>query len=67
MKNLKIMKNSQSTKAQHITFADDVKDMSLHYIIGKAVSTKDSINAYLKGEITIRELHAREIKFVNTF
>jgi hypothetical protein len=66
MKNLKIMKNLQATTTLHTTFADYVKDMSLHYIIGKAVSTKDSINAYLKGEITIRELHARGIKFVNT-
>ncbi|MHA4741854.1 hypothetical protein [Dyadobacter sp. MSC1_007] len=60
------MKNLKSTKTLHVTFADDVKDTPFHYMIGKAVNTKDSINAYLKGEISIRELHAGGIKFVNT-
>ncbi len=34
--------------------------------INQALKTKESINAYFRGEITIRELHARGIKFVKT-
>lgn len=60
------MKNLHSTRLPGKTAADDVNEISVQHIIGKAVSTKDSINTYLKGEITILELNARGIKFINT-
>lgn len=49
--------------------ADGAKQLataSPNSLISKAVNTKKSINAYLKGEITLAELNARGIKFVRT-
>jgi hypothetical protein len=44
----------------------DATKIQFRRIIGQALNTKESINAYFRGEITIQELHVRGIKFVKT-
>nr|WP_295928846.1 hypothetical protein [uncultured Dyadobacter sp.] len=60
------MKEPHSTKALISAEAEDVRAISVRQIIGSTISTRASINAYFKGEITIQELNARGIKFVHT-
>ncbi|PSL27294.1 hypothetical protein CLV60_108150 [Dyadobacter jiangsuensis] len=59
------MKDSQAATTDVPQKADAAK-VQFRRIIGQALSTKESINAYFKGEITIQELNARGIKFVKT-
>ena len=59
------MKDSQSTDVKVPQKADATK-VQFRRIIGQALNTKESINAYFRGEITIQELNARGIKFINT-
>lgn len=57
------MKDSQSTDIPQKVVATKAQ---FRRIVGQALSTKESINAYFRGEITIQELNARGIKFVKT-
>ena len=59
------MKDSQSTDVKVPQKADATK-VQFRRIIGQALNTKEPINAYFRGEITIQELNARGIKFINT-
>lgn len=59
------MKDSQSTDMD-IPQKVIATKVQFRRIVGQALSTKESINAYFRGEITIQELNARGIKFVKT-
>lgn len=58
--------NSRTVKRNRNKEEIDEPIMSQNTLVGKAIETKNAINAYFKGEITISELNARGIKFVNT-
>jgi hypothetical protein len=59
------MKDSQPT-AMEVPQKANVTKVQFRRIIGQALNTKESINAYFRGEITIQELNARGIKFIKT-
>jgi len=59
------MKDSQSTDIEVPQKAEAAK-VQFRRIIGQALNTKELINAYFRGEITIQELNARGIKFIKT-
>lgn len=59
------MKDSHAAITDAPQKADATK-AQFRRIISQALNTKESINAYFRGEITIQELHARGIKFINT-
>lgn len=59
------MKDSRPTDTEVPQKADAAK-VQFRRIIGHALNTKESINAYFRGEITIQELNARGIKFIKT-
>lgn len=59
------MKDSQSTDMDVPQKVVATK-AQFRRMIGQALNTKESINAYFRGEITIQELNARGIKFIKT-